>query len=137
VHIFDQCVLHKIIYTKKDNLDNRQNVVDCRMKHSQLPKSRFLLKIRRDRIQKGICVCACVYVTRVRITLLILQFDSMPRRMIYCELSEQFRRCLLRVFPLTVTILIADFRDFSPVCRCNRWDIPRLVHDRLLPLPIN
>jgi hypothetical protein len=62
------------------------------MIQSRLPKRRFLLKIRRDKIQKkNLCVRAwvraCVYVTRVRRTLLILQIDSMLRRLIYWQLS--------------------------------------------------
>lgn len=108
------------LFTKKkaDGLGNRQNFVDGRMKQSRLPKSRFLLKIRRDKIQKGICVCVCVHAFKLHVYASLCWYYSLTPcwedwfTVNSLDLLTTFRMCLFRVFPLTVTNLIADFRDF-------------------------
>ena len=116
-----------------DVLDNQQNLVDCRRKQCWLPKRGAILNIGRDKIQTILCVCVLV---RVRIRLTPRWEDWLT--VISLDLFSIFRKCLLRVFPSTVTLLIADFLGFRQYVGADAGILlRRLVHYRLLPLPIN
>jgi hypothetical protein len=72
--------------------------------------------------KESMCVCVCVRARARAYTLHVYASLCWYYSLTPCwedwftvnslDFLTIFRRCLLRVFPLTITILIADFRDF-------------------------